>query len=58
MNAREQYIHDARICEEIDRMKEWDVDAVCDALNISTLELLTIDEFFQRAVEWVEENCE
>jgi hypothetical protein len=29
-----------RIIEELERLHEWDPDAVCDALNITTSELL------------------
>lgn len=58
MNSKEQYLHDYRIAEEIDRMKLWDADMVCDALNISALDLLTVDEFFKRAIQWAEDNCE
>lgn len=45
-----------RQVEELDRMKQWDADAVCDALNISAEEL--VDKFLDRAVTWVEANCE
>ena len=47
---------DWRRIEELDRMKEWDADAVCDALNISSEEL--IDAFLTRALHWIEDNCE
>ena len=45
-----------RVTEELDKMKEWDPDAVVDALNLSSEEL--VDKFVYRALEWIEDNCE
>lgn len=45
---------DWRVIEELDRMREWDPDAICDALNISSEEL--VDGFLTRAVHWIKEN--
>lgn len=45
-----------RVTEELDYMKEWDVDALCDALNITTQDLFTVPWVTQRAVIWIEEN--
>lgn len=47
-----------RRMEEIDKIKEWDVDALCDALCITTEELMTVPWVMQRAVIWIEENNE
>jgi hypothetical protein len=41
--------------EEINRMREWDVDALCETLNITSEEI--IDHFYERAHKWVKENC-
>lgn len=49
-------MEDWRVTEELDRMKEWDADAVCDALNLSAEEL--IDQFLGRAIRWIKENNE
>lgn len=45
-----------RVLEEIDRMKQWDADAVCDALNLTSEEL--VEQFLLRAIHWIEENNE
>lgn len=45
-----------RVMEELERMHEWDTDAVVDALNITTEELLAIQRFLHRAVDWIEDN--
>ena len=45
-----------RIFEELNRMAEWDADAVVDALDITSEELLSVPDFKQRAIEWIEEN--
>ena len=45
-----------RIAEELERMEEWDPDAVCDALNIRSEEL--VGRFLDRAINWIRENCE
>lgn len=47
-----------RVTEELDYMKEWDPDAVLDALNITTTELFSVPWVVQRAVIWIEENNE
>ena len=47
-----------RIIEELERLHEWDPDAVCDALNITTSELLDHPVFIHRAVKWIRENNE
>ena len=49
-------MEDWRVIEELERMEEWDPDAVCDALNISTEEL--IEKFYGRAIRWIRENNE
>ena len=45
-----------RTVEELDIMREWDADAVCDALNITASELVTM--FLERAINYIEDNCE
>jgi len=45
-----------RVIEELDRMREWDADALCDSLNITTEELLEIPWVLPRALTWIEEN--
>ena len=45
-----------RITEELDKLREWDADAVCDALNIQGYEL--VDAFINRAIDYVQENNE
>ena len=47
---------DWRVIEELDRMKEWDPDAVCDALNLTSHEI--INAFMARAIYWIRDNCE
>ena len=47
---------DWRYTEELDRMKQWDADAVCDTLNITAEELVV--QFLDRALQWIEDNCE
>ena len=49
-------MEDWRKIEELDKMKQWDADMVCDALNITAQEL--VDRFTARAIYWIEENCE
>lgn len=49
-------MEDWRVTEQLDLMKEWDADAVCDALNISSEEL--VEEFLYRALKWIKDNCE
>ena len=39
-------------------LMEWDPDAIVDALDITTEELLDIPEFQARAMQWIEENNE
>ena len=39
-------------------MKEWDVDELVDALAITTEEILMVEEFLDRAFEWIEDNYE
>ncbi len=51
-------MEDWRRIEELDRMKEWDTDALCDALNITTKDLFTVPWVVQRAIIWIEENNE
>lgn len=45
-----------RVLEELERMREWDPDAICDALNITSDEL--VDSYLGRAVDWIKENFE
>ena len=39
-------------------MQEWDPDAIVDALDITTEELLNVPEFLDRAMDWIEDNNE
>jgi hypothetical protein len=43
-----------RLLEELDLMKEWDADSVCDALNITAEEL--VRDYLSRAIKWIKEN--
>ena len=49
-------MEDWRVTEELDRMAYWDPDAVCDALNLTSEEL--IGAFLSRAIKWIKENNE
>ena len=51
-------MEDWRVVEELDRMREWDTDALCDTLNITPTEILCYQEFLSRAINWIEDNCE
>lgn len=45
-----------RVTEELDFMAQWDPDALCDALNLSTEELLEVPFIQRRALRWIEDN--
>lgn len=45
-----------RIMEELEVLAEWDTDMLVDTLNITNEELLEIQEFLRRGIEWIEEN--
>ena len=45
-----------RMIEELDKMRDWDADALCDTLNVTSEELIEL--FLDRAIKWVKENCE
>lgn len=45
-----------RQLEEVAKLEQWDADALCDALNITSEELIAIPMFYQRAIHWVEDN--
>lgn len=49
---------DWRICEELERMSMWDVDSLCDALNLTAEELLCIEEIEMKAIDWIRGNYE
>ena len=45
-----------RVIEELEKMRQWDADAVCDTLNISAEEL--VEQFLDRALVWIKDNNE
>ena len=45
-----------RVMEELEFLEEWDPDAICDVLNITSVELLNVPSFQARAIRWIEEN--
>ena len=42
----------------LQEMAEWDVEDLVDTLHITTEEILLIEEFRERALEWIEDNYE
>ena len=45
-----------RYLEELERMQEWDADALVDTLDITSEELLEVTVFRHRALDWIKEN--
>ena len=42
----------------LQELKEWDVEDLVDTLHITTEELLSVEEFRERAYHWIEDNYE
>ena len=43
--------------DRLEVLAEWDVDALSEALSITTEELLQVPAFRNRAEQWIQANC-
>lgn len=53
--AETAYFH-SDLEEQLDILAVWDVDALVDALGITTDDILQVDDFKHRAEQWIKDN--